>query len=492
MTESFDEAYEQGLTYDDMLLLPRYSQVLPHQTDTSTQFTKNLRLRSPIVSAAMDTVTDAKTAIAMAQNGGIGIVHKNMSPAEQAAAIKKVKKSQSGVVSDPITVGPNASVAEVVHIMQSVGISGLPVVDNGTLVGIVTGRDIRFERNYDRPVREVMNSKVVTAPEGTTTEQAIEILHKHRIEKLPVIGKDGKSLVGLFTIRDIQNAKRHPDASKDGSGRLLVGAAIGAGGDYMERAQALLQEGADVIIIDTAHGHSKGVIEAVKKVRAEYKKFQFDLVAGNVATAEGTLALIEAGVDAVKVGIGPGSICTTRIVAGIGVPQFSAVRDCARAAQKTGTPIIADGGIKFSGDMVKALAVGANSVMIGNLLAGTDEAPGELVIFQGKSFKTYRGMGSLGAMGLGSKDRYMQAEVGDPRKLVPEGIEGRVAYKGPLTNILFQLVGGIRQAMGYIGAPTIKDLQQQAKFIRISSASLKESHVHDVYITREAPNYQLD
>lgn len=492
MTEGFEEAYEQGLTYDDMLLLPRYSQVLPHQTDTSTQFTKNLRLRSPVVSAAMDTVTDAKTAIAMAQNGGIGIIHKNMSPAEQAAAIKKVKKSQSGIVADPITVSSSATVGEVVHITQSMGISGLPVVDNGELVGIVTGRDIRFERNYDRPVREVMNSKVVTAPEGTNTEQAIEILHKHRIEKLPVLSKNGKTLVGMFTIRDIQNAKRHPDASKDSSGRLLVGAAIGAGGDFLERAQALLQEGADVIIIDTAHGHSKGVIEAVKKVRSDFKKFHFDLVAGNVATAEGTLALIEAGVDAVKVGIGPGSICTTRIVAGIGVPQFTAVRDCARAAKKSGIPIIADGGIKFSGDMVKALAAGGNSVMVGNLLAGTDEAPGELVILQGKSFKTYRGMGSLGAMGLGSKDRYMQAEVGDPRKLVPEGIEGRVAYKGPLANILFQLVGGIRQAMGYIGASTIPDLQQHAKFIRISSASLKESHVHDVYITREAPNYQLD
>ncbi len=492
MTGSLDEAYEHGLTYDDMLLLPRYSQVLPHETDTSTQFTRNLKLRSPIVSAAMDTVTEAKTAIAMAQNGGIGIIHKNMSVTEQAAAIKKVKKSQSGIVTDPISVSPMATVGEVVQIMQSMGISGLPVVDQSELVGIVTGRDIRFERNYERPVREVMNSKVVTAPEGTTTEQAIEILHKHRIEKLPIIGKNGKSLVGMFTTRDIQNAKRHPDASKDSSGRLLVGAAIGAGGDFLERAQALLKEAADVIIIDTAHGHSKGVIDAVKRVRADFKQQHFDLIAGNIATADGYLALVEAGVDAVKVGIGPGSICTTRIVAGIGVPQFSAVRACAVAAKKSGIPIIADGGVKFSGDMVKALAAGANSVMIGNLLAGTDEAPGELVIYQGKSFKTYRGMGSLGAMGLGSKDRYMQAEVGDPKKLVPEGIEGRVAYKGPLANILFQLVGGIRQAMGYIGAATIKDLQQQAKFIRISSASLKESHVHDVYITREAPNYQLD
>jgi len=376
--------------------------------------------------------------------------------------------------------------------MDKFNISGLPVVDDTKLVGIVTNRDIRFEKNLAKKVREVMTEEVITAVHGTTPEQAVEILHEHRIEKLPVIGSDKKTLVGLFTIKDIQKTKRFPNASKDKQGRLLVGAAIGAGGDFLKRCELLLAAGADVVIIDTAHGHSEGVLEAVRRVRKEFKQKTFELVAGNVATAQATLDLIKAGADAVKVGIGPGSICTTRIVAGIGVPQFTAVLDCAEAAAKHNIPVIADGGIKYSGDIVKALAGGAGSCMIGSLFAGTDEAPGELVIYQGKTYKTYRGMGSIGAMQQGSKDRYFQADVEDTGKFVPEGIEGRVAYKGPIANSIFQLVGGIRSAMGYIGATTIHDLQERADFVKISSAALRESHVHDVYITREAPNYKSE
>lgn len=493
MQDKNQDHLDFGLTYDDVLLLPCHSTVLPHQTDLSTKFTRNISLKAPIVSAAMDTVTEAKSAIAMAQSGGIGILHKNVSAQDQATMVRQVKKSESGIVAKPITVTPKQTVGSVVAIMQSERISGLPVVEHGKLVGIVTGRDIRFEKNYDRAVSEIMTAKVITAPEGTTTEQAIEILHKHRIEKLPIVDRDGLTLMGMFTIRDIENAKRHPESSKDSNGRLLVGAAVGAGADCLMRVEHLLSEGADVIVVDTAHGHSEGVLSAVRQIAKQFKsKYHFDIVGGNIATASATEALIAAGADAVKVGIGPGSICTTRIVAGIGVPQFSAVRDCARAAKKHGVPVIADGGIKFSGDIVKALAIGASTVMIGNLLAGTDEAPGELVIFQGKSYKTYRGMGSLGAMARGSSDRYMQEGVQDPGKLVPEGIEGRVPYKGPLNQVLYQMMGGVRQAMGYVGASNIAALQERAQFIRISSASLRESHVHDIHITREAPNYQLD
>jgi len=481
-----------ALTYDDVLLLPRHSQVLPNETQLDTRFTRRIRLKMPLVSAAMDTVTETQAAITMAQAGGIGIIHKNMGIAEQAAMVRKVKKSEAGMVTDPITVTPDQTVGDVVAIMRQHNISGLPVVANGALVGIVTGRDIRFEKNPSRKVQEVMTAEVITTRKGTSSEEAIEILHRHRIEKLPLLDETGRKLIGLFTIKDIEKARRFPNASKDAQGRLLVGAAIGAGGDYMERAEALLVAGADAIVVDTAHGHSQGVLDAVTKVRKTFTKYDFEVIGGNVATPEATEALIAAGADAVKVGVGPGSICTTRIVTGIGVPQLSAVMECSEVARKHGVPIIADGGIKFSGDVVKALAGGADTVMVGSLFAGTEEAPGEMILYQGKSYKQYRGMGSLGAMAKGSKDRYFQGEVEDSGKLVPEGIEGRVAYKGPLANVLHQHLGGIRSAMGYIGAKTIKDLQERAQFRQITSAGLKESHVHDVYITREAPNYQLD
>lgn len=482
---------EEGLTYDDVLLEPQHSLVLPNETDLETRFTRRISLKVPIISAAMDTVTGSDTAIAMAQSGGIGVIHKNMDIERQAKEVKRVKKSEAGVVTNPITVGPHQTVGDILAIMTKHNISGLPVVEGGKLVGIVTGRDIRFENSPSRPVREVMTAKVVTTGQGTSSQEAIDILHKHRIEKLPILDNDG-TLVGLYTIKDIEKARRFPNASKDNEGRLLAAAAIGAGGDFLERAEALLAAGADALVIDTAHGHSQGVLNAVAHVKKNFSRYQFEVIGGNVATAAATLALIEAGADAVKVGVGPGSICTTRIVTGIGVPQLSAVMECAKAASSMGVPIIADGGIKFSGDIVKAIAGGASTVMIGSLFAGTDEAPGELVIYQGKSYKVYRGMGSLGAMSEGSKDRYFQGEVEDTGKLVPEGIEGRVAYKGPLANTLFQMLGGLRSAMGYIGAADIQTLQARAKFRRISPAGLRESHVHDVYITREAPNYKLD
>jgi IMP dehydrogenase len=481
-----------SLTFDDVLLMPLHSRVLPHETNIETQFTRQIRLKMPLISAAMDTVTEAATAIAMAQAGGIGVIHKNLSITDQAREVRQVKKSEAGMVTQPITVSSAQTVGDIIEIMGRFNISGLPVVDDGALVGIVTGRDIRFEKNHARPVREVMTADVIKTRRGISTEEAIEILHKHRIEKLPVLDEAGKILVGLYTIKDIQKSKRFPNASKDEAGRLLVAAAIGAGGDYLDRCAALLDAGADAIIVDTAHGHSQGVLDAVANVRKQFSRYNFEIIGGNVATGDATLALIEAGVDAVKVGVGPGSICTTRIVTGIGVPQLSAVMDCARAARGTGVPIIADGGIKYSGDVVKALAGGGDTVMIGSLFAGTEEAPGELVIYQGKSYKSYRGMGSIGAMAKGSKDRYFQGDVSDSGKFVPEGIEGRVAYKGPLANSLHQLLGGIRSAMGYIGAGTITDLQERARFQRISPAGLRESHVHDVYITREAPNYKLD
>lgn len=483
---------KDGLTYDDVLILPRHSQVLPHETDLTSKFSRDLVIKTPLVAAAMDTVTESKTAITMAQAGGIGIIHKNMHFEEQAREVRKVKKSESGMVTDPVTVAPEQTVGDVIAIMQRLKFSGFPVVKGGALQGIVTGRDIRFETDLKRPIHEVMTAKVITAEIGTQPAEAVAKMHKHRIEKLPVLAKDGKTLVGLFTIRDILKTQENPNATKDSAGRLVVGAAIGAGGDYMDRAAALLDAGVDVLIIDTAHGHSQGVLEAVKNVRKSFKGKAFQLVGGNVATADATLALIECGVDAVKVGIGPGSICTTRIVAGIGVPQFTAVIDCANAATKHGIPVIADGGIKYSGDAVKALAAGAGSVMIGSLFAGTDEAPGELIIYQGKTFKSYRGMGSMGAMAQGSKDRYFQGNVSDQGKFVPEGIEGRVAYKGSLASQIYQMVGGIRSAMGYTGSRNIHDLQTQTEFIKISSAGLRESHVHDVYVTREAPNYKTD
>ena len=437
----------------------------------------------------MDTVTETKTAIAMAQAGGIGIIHKNMSIERQAMQVSQVKRSESGMVINPICASPTETVAGIVRIMNEKNISGVPIVDGEELVGIVTGRDIYFEEHDHRPVSQIMTKDVITAAKGATFEEAVAILHKHRIEKLPVV--DGRKIVGMFTIRDIENARKHPDASKDSSGSLLVGAAVGAAGDYIERAYALLQAGVDVLVVDTAHGHSEGVLQAVRDIKKQFRSHEFDMIAGNVATEEAAHDLVAAGADAIKVGIGPGSICTTRIVAGVGVPQFTAVADCARAVSGK-VPVIADGGIKFSGDIIKALAIGASSVMVGSLFAGTEESPGELVIYQGKSYKSYRGMGSIGAMGSGSKDRYFQSHEDEQDKFVPEGIEGRVAYKGPLASTLYQLVGGIRSGMGYVGASSIPHLQERAKFVRISPAGLKESHVHDVYITREAPNYKLD
>lgn len=482
----------EALAYDDVLLVPNHSKILPSDTDLTSPLTRHINLKSPILSAAMDTVTESETAIAMAQAGGIGIIHKNLPIEIQANHIGRVKKSEAGMITNPVTITPEQTVGDVLDIMRRQNISGLPVVDQNNLVGIVTGRDIRFEKNTTKLVKDVMTQQVVTTKIGTTSEEAIELLHKHRIEKLPVLDNDGRRLVGMYTIKDIEKTRKFPNASKDSGGRLIVGAAIGAGGDYLDRARALLEAGADVIVVDTAHGHSQGVIDAVGKVKREFRDFNFEIIGGNVATAAATEALIEVGADAVKVGVGPGSICTTRIVTGVGVPQFSAVRECAAKARAKKVPIIADGGIKFSGDVVKALAGGASTVMIGSLFAGTEEAPGEMIIYQGKSYKLYRGMGSLGAMQDGSKDRYFQGDVDDTGKLVPEGIEGRVAYKGPLGQSLYQILGGIRSAMGYLGAKSIPELQAVAQFRKISPAGLKESHVHDVYITREAPNYKLD
>ncbi|MBC7661409.1 MAG: IMP dehydrogenase [Chitinophagaceae bacterium] len=491
MTDIKPKVFNLGLAYDDVLLLPQHSEILPHEANLETKLSRNIKLKIPILSAAMDTVTEAKSAIIMAQSGGIGIIHKNFSIEDHADEIRQVKKSESGIVKDPVTVSPDNSVADVLAIMQREKFSGFPVVDKGRLVGIITGRDLRFEKDPHRRVSEVMTKNVITCTRDTTPEQAEELLHRHRIEKLPVLDSD-KTLIGMYTFKDISKAKLFPNASKDSAGRLLVGAAIGAGGDFLERAEALIHAGVDVLVVDTAHGHSQGVIDAVRKVRSNFKKYDFDLIAGNVATAKAVEALAEAGADAVKVGIGPGSICTTRIIAGIGVPQFTAVLNCSEAARRVGIPTIADGGIKYSGDIVKALAAGASTVMIGSLFAGTDEAPGELIIYQGKSYKQYRGMGSLGAMRAGSRDRYFQGNVDDPGKLVPEGIEGRIPYRGSLANNIFQLTGGIRSAMGYVGAATIEKLCERAEFVQITASGLKESHVHDVYITREAPNYKLD
>lgn len=477
-----------ALTFDDVLLEPGYSEVLPSQVSVATRLTRDIELRMPMVSAAMDTVTEASTAVCMARFGGIGILHKNLTIAQQASEVRKVKKAQSGMVADPVTIEPDRTLKEALEIMHTHGFSGLPVVDGPRPVGILTSRDVRFETQLDRQVRDVMTKDPITVPEGIALEDARRLLHKHRIEKLLVVNDSGV-LLGLITVKDIMQAESHPEAIRDGLGRLRVGAAVGTSADTMERAEALVAEGVDVIVVDTAHGHSKAVLDTVARVRSAWPQLQ--LIAGNIATAGAYRALVEAGADGIKVGIGPGSICTTRIVAGIGVPQVSAILDCAVEARKLGVPIIADGGIKFSGDVVKALAAGADTVMIGSLFAGTDESPGELVLYQGRSYKVYRGMGSIGAMRAGSKDRYFQSNVGD-RKLVPEGIEGRVPHRGPLAESLYQMIGGLRSGMGYVGAATIPELQHKRRFRKISSAGLRESHVHDVIITKEAPNYRAE
>ena len=477
-----------ALTFDDVLMLPGYADFLPADADVRTRITRDLKLNIPILSAAMDTVTEWRTAVTMAREGGIGVVHKNFSPEDQAREVLKVKRAESGMVLDPVTIEPTRSLREAFDVMRKHDISGLPVVKDGKLVGILTSRDVRFEKNLGQPVEQLMTKELVTVPLGVSQDRARELLHAHRIEKLLVTGDHGE-LVGLITIKDLLQADRNPNAIKDGKGRLRVAAALGVGADRGERAAALVAAGVDVLVIDTAHGHSKGVIDAVRATKKEHPHVQ--IVAGNVATADATEALIEAGVDAVKVGIGPGSICTTRIVAGVGVPQFTAIADCARAASKKDIPVIADGGIKFSGDVVKAIAAGAETVMIGSLFAGTDETPGQVVLYQGRSYKQYRGMGSLGAMRKGSKDRYAQADVEDAGKLVPEGIEGRVPHRGPLGNVVYQLVGGLRAGMGYTGCRTIAELRTKAKLVRQTAQGLKESHVHDVVVTEEAPNYRV-
>jgi IMP dehydrogenase len=482
------ERLQEALTFDDVLLVPARSEVLPKDAELATQFTRNVSVNIPIVSAAMDTVTESAMAIALAREGGIGVLHKNLSVAEQAAEVDKVKRSESGMITNPVILPPTALVKEALQVMQRYRISGVPITQDGRLVGILTNRDLRFLKRDDQPVTELMTKEgLVTAPVGTTLAQAQEILYKNRIEKLPVLDKEGR-LKGLITIKDIEKRLRYPIACKDKLGRLRVAAAVGPHKDMEARAEALVAAEVDALVVDTAHGHNLDVLKAVSALKKRYPKI--DIVGGNVATAEGTLDLINAGCDAVKVGIGPGSICTTRVIAGIGVPQITAVMECAKAAAKSKTPIISDGGIKYSGDVVKALAAGASSVMLGNMFAGTDESPGEVVLLEGRQFKTYRGMGSLPAMRRGSKDRYFQGSVSDA-KLVPEGIEGRVPYRGPLSGVVAQLVGGIRSGMGYCGARKLIELRK-ARMIRISNAGLRESHPHDVTITNEAPNYRKE
>ncbi|MCX4244707.1 IMP dehydrogenase [Paraliomyxa miuraensis] len=487
-TESPRLDIRQALTFDDVLLEPGYSEVLPSEVSVVSRLTRTIELRTPIVSAAMDTVTEAETAICMARLGGMGIIHKNLDPEQQAREVRKVKKSESGMVIDPLTIAPTASLRDALALMSSHGFSGLPVVADGRLVGILTSRDVRFESGLDQSVGDVMTKDPITAREGISIDEAKQLLHKHRIEKLLVTSGSGQ-LVGLITVKDILKAADHPHAIKDSLGRLRVGAAVGTGADTMERVTALVEQGVDVVVVDTAHGHSKRVLDTVRAIRSEHPELQ--LLAGNVATPAAVRALAEAGADGVKVGIGPGSICTTRVVAGVGVPQITAILECATEARRAGIPLCADGGIKYSGDVVKALAAGADAVMIGSLFAGTDEAPGEKVLLSGRSYKVYRGMGSLGAMAAGSKDRYFQHDV-DQRKLVPEGIEGRVPYRGPLAESIHQLIGGLRSGMGYVGAATVAELQEKARFRRISTQGLRESHVHDVIITKEAPNYRME
>ena len=486
-----EKLLKEGLTFDDVLLVPDYSEVLPHEVDVSTYITKNIKLNIPIVSAAMDTVTEARLAIALAREGGMGIIHRNMPIKDQAREVEKVKKSESGMILNPVTVRPEATVREALEIMERYRISGVPVVDeNEKLVGILTNRDLRFIKptDYEKPVSVFMTKEnLITAQEGITLEEATEILQKYKVEKLPIVDGEGR-IKGLITIKDIVKRKKYPNACKDDLGRLRVGAAVGTGDDTLERVSALVEAGVDLIVVDTAHGHSKRVIETVRKIKESFP--DIEVVAGNVATADGTKALIEAGADAVKVGVGPGSICTTRIVAGVGVPQITAIMEAYSVAKDYGVPIIADGGIRYSGDIVKALAAGASVVMLGNLLAGTEEAPGETIYYQGRAYKVYRGMGSLGAMmSRLSSDRYGQDQM---EKYVPEGIEGRVPYKGRLSDIVYQLVGGLRSGMGYTGCRTIRELQEKAKFVRITWAGYRESHVHDVQITKEAPNYWVE
>jgi IMP dehydrogenase len=484
----------KALTFDDVLLVPAYSQVLPKDTSLATQFTRKLRLNLPLVSAAMDTVTEARLAIAIAQEGGIGIVHKNLTPQEQAAQVLKVKRYESGVLRDPVFITPDTKVRAVMALSDELGVSGFPVVDGGKVVGIVTGRDMRFEMRYDQPVSEIMTprERLITVPEGTTPEEAKALLNKYKLERLLVVN-EAFELKGLITVKDITKQLNFPLAARDASGRLLVGAAVGVGEGTEERVEALARAGVDAIVVDTAHGHSQGVIDRVRWVKRHYP--HIEVIGGNIATGAAALALADAGADAVKVGIGPGSICTTRIVAGVGVPQVMAIDSVATALQGSGVPLIADGGIRYSGDIAKAIAAGANTVMMGGMFAGTEEAPGEVILYQGRSYKSYRGMGSIGAMQQGSADRYFQeSSTGNPNadKLVPEGIEGRVPYKGSVVSILFQMAGGLRASMGYCGCPTIEDMRNKAEFVEITTAGIRESHVHDVQITKEAPNYRAD
>ncbi len=485
-----DGRIREGLTFDDVLLVPAGSEVLPRDVDLRTQLTREISLEIPLVSAAMDTVTEHEAAICMAQNGGIGIVHRNLSIEGQAAEVDKVKRSESGMIVDPITMSPEQRIHEALEVMQRYRISGVPVTREGRAVGILTNRDLRFVKDTSSLISSVMTSEgLVTVPPDTSMETAKELLHRHRIEKLLVVDAQGM-LRGLITIKDIEKSERFPAASKDDRGRLRCGAAVGAAPDRLERAQALVDAGVDAIVVDSAHGHSQGVLDTVTELRRHFA--ELPIVGGNVATGEGAEALIKAGVSAVKVGVGPGSICTTRVIAGVGVPQFTAVQDAAQVAAGFGVPVISDGGVKYSGDVVKALAGGASAVMIGSLFAGTDEAPGEVVLFQGRSYKVYRGMGSIGAMAAGSRDRYFQSEVEETAKLVPEGIEGRVPYRGSMSNSVYQLLGGLRSGMGYCGAANLPDLRAKARFVRISGAGLQESHVHDVIVTKEAPNYRIE
>jgi IMP dehydrogenase len=482
----------EALTFDDVLLRPGHSRVMPSGVDVSTRITREITLNLPIVSAAMDTVTEARLAIAMAQAGGIGVIHQNLSPVDQAAEVRKVKRYESGMVVDPITIFPDASLADALKLMSSNGISGIPVVERGAhggkgrLVGILTNRDVRFAQDQRQPIAELMTKNLVTVREGVGQEEAQRLLHEHRIEKLLVVDED-YHCVGLVTVKDIEKATQHPNACKDAEGRLRVAAASTVGDHGYERAMLLIDAGVDCVVIDTAHGHSQAVIDQVARVKRETNKVQ--IIAGNIATAEAAKALIDAGADAIKVGIGPGSICTTRIVAGVGVPQLTAIMEASAEARKANVPVIGDGGVKYSGDLAKAIAAGADVVMMGSLFAGTEEAPGDVFLYQGRSFKAYRGMGSVGAMTAGSATRYFQGDVKDQLKLVPEGIEGQVPYRGPIAPILYQLAGGLRAAMGYVGAPTIQEFQERAQFVRITNAGLRESHVHDVTITRESPNY---
>ncbi|MEY3155532.1 MAG: dehydrogenase [Pseudomonadota bacterium] len=482
---------KRALTFDDVLLVPAYSNLLPRDAELKTSLSRNIQLQIPLISAAMDTVTEARLAIAMAQEGGIGIIHKNLSPLAQAAEVRRVKRYESGIVSDPITVGPEMPIRAVLEISRQHKISGLPVVQGKVVIGIVTNRDLRFETRLDDPVSSIMTpgDRLVTVPEGASLEDAQALMHKHRIERVLVVNAE-RELRGLITVKDILKATEHPLAAKDRQGKLRVGAAIGTGADSEERAERLVAAGVDVLVVDTAHGHSQGVIDQVRRIKTHYPSV--DVIGGNIATGQAAIALLEAGADAVKVGIGPGSICTTRIVAGVGVPQISAISDVAAALGTSGVPLIADGGVRFSGDIAKAIAAGASSVMMGSMFAGTEEAPGEVILYQGRSYKSYRGMGSLGAMQEGAADRYFQDASANVEKLVPEGIEGRVPYKGSILSILHQLCGGIRASMGYCGCRDLSEMRSKAQFVEITSAGMRESHVHDVQITKEAPNYHHD